>query len=60
MTYRYQGKCSCGWYGPWRNVDSDARTDITKHCKETGTCDPPEANDESLMPHERLRGKVKK
>lgn len=51
----HRGACGCGWQGPWRTANSDAKADAKKHTEETG-CTLAETsffNTDDLMPHER-------
>lgn len=57
MKIEHRGGCSCGWRGPWRRTDADAKHDKHQHCAATGHRDPdPDTSD--LMPHEAVRGAV--
>lgn len=57
VKWTRRGSCSCGWRGPWREADTDARADTQKHCDESPDCvfsDKLAAQDgDDLMPHER-------
>ncbi|KKN47407.1 hypothetical protein LCGC14_0663200 [marine sediment metagenome] len=51
--FSHRGSCGCGWRGPWRATDSDAKADVQKHCDETGCLDQSKPEDlGDLMPHE--------
>lgn len=55
----FHGTCECGWDGPLRYTQADARADTLDHCRESWCCDAGdfdgEFHDDDLMPHERRR-----
>lgn len=51
-----RGACSCGWRGPWRTNDTDAKNDAREHCQAEGhTLLEGVFEDDDLMPHERRK-----